>query len=290
MKKLVIASIAALWAGASQAAATAESGSTIGFHDILFTLIILLSFVMLIVVYTLKQVVSILKHESTGLPYVYETETRTFWERMLSLKPLSAEKSIDLGHDYDGIRELNNPIPPWFNVLFYGTIFFALVYMVVYHVSDSAPLQAAEYKNELIAAEKQKEEYLKIAGNAIDENTVKLITDKALLAEAQKEYTTRCAACHGQNGEGGVGPNLTDEYWLHGGSIQDVFKTIKYGVPAKGMVPWQNAINPVKMQELASFILSLQGTQPAGGKEPQGEKYQTSSTAVSVNQTTTNIP
>ena len=273
MKKLVFAAMAVSWTGTSFAATT-ESGSSIGFHDILFTLIILLSFVMLIVVYTLKQVVTILKHESTGLPYSYESETQTFWEKLLSLKPLSAEKDIDLGHDYDGIRELNNPIPPWFNVLFYGTIFFGLVYLMVYHVTDSAPLQAAEYKNELLAAEKQKEEYLKLAGNAIDENTVKLVTDKVQLAEAKQEYTTRCAACHGQNGEGGVGPNLTDEYWLHGGSINDVFKTIKYGVPAKGMVPWQNAINPVKMQELASFILSLQGTHPAGGKEPQGEKYQ----------------
>jgi cytochrome c oxidase cbb3-type subunit 3 len=291
MKKILFTFTAALLASA--AFASDGSGSAMGFHDILIAIIVVLSIVMLMVVYTLKQVVTILKHEATGKAYTYEDESLTAWERILSLKPLAAEKDIDLGHDYDGIRELNNPIPPWFNVLFYGTIIFAIGYLIIYHITDSAPLQAAEYKNELIAAEKQKEVYLKMAGNAIDENTVQLVIDKALLASAEQEYLSRCAACHGQKGEGGVGPNLTDEYWLHGGSINDVFKTIKYGVPAKGMVAWQNAINPVKMQELASYILSLQGTNPAGGKEPQGEKYtpaETASSAESSSTSTQNTP
>lgn len=288
MKKILITLISALAAGSAFAEA-GSSSAPIGFHEILIGIIIVLSIVMLMVVYTLKQVVTLLKNETSGKTSAayQEEESLNFWERILSLKPLSAEKDVDLGHDYDGIRELNNPIPPWFNVLFYGTIVFGIGYLIIYHITDSAPLQAAEYKNELLAAEKQKEEYLKKVGSTIDENNVKLITDKALLASAEQEFKSRCAACHGQNGEGGVGPNLTDEYWLHGGSINDVFKTIKYGVPAKGMVAWQNAINPVKMQELASYVLSLQGTNPAGAKEPQGEKYVPSDSQPTAENTTT---
>lgn len=247
----------------------------ISFHSILISIIIILSIVMLLVVYTLHHVVSILKHEAEGKAYNFqENEELSVWEKMLALKPLSAEKDIELDHDYDGIKELNNPIPPWFNVLFYGTIVFAIFYLLIYHVWDSAPLQAAEYNNELIAADEQKKIYLAKVGNAIDENSVVVLKDENALASGKQEFVTRCAACHGQNAEGAaVGPNLTDEYWLHGGSVNDIFKTIKYGVPSKGMVAWQSSINPVKMQEITSYILSMQGTNPPGAKEPQGEKY-----------------
>src|SRR5690606_18924375 len=123
---------------------------------------------------------------------------------------------IEIDHEYDGIKELNNPIPAWFNVLFYGTIIFAVAYMAVYHISRSAPLQTEEYENELTAAKIAHEEYIKTAGNLIDENSVTVTEDAALLAQGQETYVSKCAVCHGNKGEGGVGPNLTDEYWLHG--------------------------------------------------------------------------
>lgn len=271
MKKIIVPALM-LFLAHPLMAQTAASSPKVSFSEVLITLIIILALVMLIVVFTLQQVVTVLKKETLGEKYHYE-EDRSFWEKMLSLKPLAAEKDIDLGHDYDGIRELNNPIPPWFNVLFYGTIVFAFGYLLLYHIFETTPLQAQEYKNELILAEQQKEEYVKKMGNLIDESNVTAIDDKTKLAAAATVYTQKCAVCHGEKGEGKVGPNLTDEYWIHGGDIKSVFKTIKYGVPAKGMVAWGNSLKAQEMQELASYLLIMQGTNPPGGKEPQGDKY-----------------
>lgn len=248
------------------------------FQTVLIAIIIILSIVMLMVVFTLQQVVGLLKRESMGEAY---RDERTFWERMLSLKPLSAEKDVELDHDYDGIRELNNPIPPWFNVLFYGTIVFGIFYLIIYHMLGMAPLQAKEYENQVTEAKILKEEFIKKAGNLIDENTVVMLNDEAKLKAGAETFKTKCAVCHGEKGEGKVGPNLTDAYWLHGGKINDVFKTIKYGVPSKGMVSWENSLNGGQMQEVASYILTLQGTNPPGAKEPQGTMMAADTTAAS---------
>jgi cytochrome c oxidase cbb3-type subunit 3 len=257
---------------ASAAMAQPNSGAPIiEFHNLLMIMLGILLFVLLILVFTLQKVVYMLKIESIGGKYPVEEE-QTFWEKILSLKPLSAEKDVELDHDFDGIKELNNPIPVWFNFLFYGTIVIGFIYFIAYHVFDVAPLQAKEYETELVVAEASKKEYIKKAGNLIDENSVTMLTDNAKIAEGAKVYTAKCSVCHGEKGEGKVGPNLTDEYWLHGGDVKSIFKTIKYGVPSKGMVAWQNSMNGAQMQELASYILTLQGTNPAGAKEPQGEK------------------
>lgn len=234
----------------------------------LIVMAVLMIFVLFLVMY-LSYAVSQLQSNMQGKP------AQGFWAMIFSLKPVEEESKLEIAdHDFDGIKELSNPIPPWFNALFYGTIVFAIVYLIAYHVVDFAPLQDEEYKKELAAAEVQKNNYLKKVGNSIDENNVTLLTDAASLDAGKQEYAAKCAACHGQMGEGGVGPNLTDKYWLHGGSVSDIFKTIKYGVPAKGMVAWQSSINPIKMQQLTSYILSLQGSNPQGGKEPQGELYE----------------
>ncbi|HNF72396.1 MAG TPA: c-type cytochrome, partial [Chitinophagaceae bacterium] len=150
-------------------------------------------------------------------------------------------------------------------------IVMAVVYWGYYEMGGG-PNQLDEYQTELSDAEVAKAEYLKKAGNLVDENTVKLLDDAAALAGGQKIYATNCVACHGDKGQGGVGPNLTDNFWLHGGTIQDVFKTIKYGVPAKGMRSWQSEIKPGDMQAVASYILKeFGGKNVAGGKAPQGE-------------------
>ncbi|AMS28169.1 hypothetical protein AEM51_10685 [Bacteroidetes bacterium UKL13-3] len=254
------------------AMAQTADNTELPFYQVLISIIItLLAFTLILVIYTLQKVAQLLKREAMGDRYL-EVEEQTMWEKLLSLKPLSAEKDVELDHDFDGIKELNNPIPPWFNVLFYGTIVAAFVYILYFHVFEAGNLQAQEYKNELVVAEKQKADYVKKAGNLIDENSVTLLTDASKIKEGEQVYATKCAVCHGEKGEGKVGPNLTDEFWLHGGSIQEVFKSIKYGWPAKGMVAWQNSMNGAQMQELASYILSLQGTNPAGAKEAQGEK------------------
>lgn len=100
-----------------------------------------------------------------------------------------------------------------------------------------------------------------------------VLSDDASIAKGKGSFVTKCAACHGQNGEGLVGPNLTDEYWIHGGGIKDIFKTIKYGWPEKGMISWESQIQPLEMQQIASFIYSLKGSKPANAKAPQGTIY-----------------
>lgn len=203
--------------------------------------------------------------------------TPDFWEwawlKINAFRPVEKEKDLDLGHDYDGIRELDNSLPPWWKYGFYLTIFLGLVYMYRYHLSGSGWSSAKEYQEEMAEAELQKAEYLKTAADLVDETSVVLLTDATSLANGKATYTTNCVACHGAEGQGGVGPNFADEYWIHGGGIADLFKTIKYGVPEKGMISWQSQLNPRKMQEVASYILSFQGTTPPNPKEPQGELY-----------------
>jgi cytochrome c oxidase cbb3-type subunit 3 len=273
MKKILLSAIVVTLTLTSHAAgSTATAG--IAFTAIMLWIIAILAVVLLITVFTLQRAVSSLKKE---LHSERHEATLSTWEKLLSLKPLSAEKEIELDHNFDGIKELNNPIPPWFNVLFYGTVIFAFFYLIIYHVIDAAPLQTKEYQNEIAAAKLQKDEYIKKSGNLIDENNVTRITDKTKLGDAGKIFAEKCAVCHGANAEGKVGPTLTDAYWLHGGTIKDIFKTIKYGVPAKGMVTWENVLKPNEIQQVASYILSLQGSNPPGAKEPQGEQTAESS-------------
>jgi len=188
--------------------------------------------------------------------------------------PFEKEKDYLIDHDYDGIQELDNGMPPMLKYIFVITVLFAVYYLVDYHVLKASPLQLAEYEIELEKGAADKLEYLKKAGASVDENTVTLLTDASLVAGAEKIYITNCVACHGDKGQGGVGPNLTDKFWIHGGGVKDIFKTLKYGVPDKGMRSWQSEIKPADMQALSSFILTkLANTNVAGGKAPQGVEY-----------------
>ncbi|TAE80037.1 MAG: cytochrome C [Bacteroidetes bacterium] len=279
---LFVASIAV-----AQTAEVTESATSINVGNVIVGILGVMVFVLLLLVFTLQKVVYMLSMEAKGLQYPTATETTTTWEKLLSLKPLSAEKDVELDHDFDGIKELNNPIPFWFNLLFYGTIVIGFIYMLVFHVFETGVLQAKEYENELTKAEIDKKEYVKKAGNLVDENNVVLLTDASRVQSGLTTYTAKCAVCHGDKGEGKVGPNLTDQYWLHGGDMRSVFSTIKYGVPSKGMVAWQNSLNGGQIQELASYIMTLQGTNPPGSKEPQGELYAPESAKPADSTTTT---
>lgn len=199
-------------------------------------------------------------------------DTRSVWQKLSGLQPLSKEKDLLMDHAYDGIVELNNPTPPWFMGLFYGTIAFGVVYMLIFHVFGSGNVMEQEYTAEVAIAEKAREAYIKQVAGKINENTVTALTDQKALETGKTLFNQYCTACHGQNGEGKVGPNLTDEYWLHGGTIKDIFHTITEGVPAKGMIAWNKQLNPLQIQQVSSYVLSLQGTTPPGAKEPQGEK------------------
>ncbi|WEK33866.1 MAG: cbb3-type cytochrome c oxidase N-terminal domain-containing protein [Candidatus Pseudobacter hemicellulosilyticus] len=206
-------------------------------------------------------------------------ESMIWWRKINRFRPQEQEAQIDLGHDYDGIRELDNRLPPWWLYGFYITIAIAGIYLWRYHVSNSAPLSAEEYMIAVKEAEVQKAAYLKKTANNVDETNVKLLTEASALENGKTVFVKNCAACHGQAGEGTVGPNLTDDYWLHGGSISDVFKTVKYGYPEKGMRSWKEDLSPVQMAQVASYIKSLHGTNPANPKEKQGELYQDTQSA-----------
>ncbi|MBI5856327.1 MAG: c-type cytochrome [Sphingobacteriales bacterium] len=210
----------------------------------------------------------------------------TWWDKFNKLRPVTQESELDLGHDYDGIRELNNRLPPWWLYGFYFTILFAAVYLWRYHVSHTAPLSGEEYTRSVESAQLKVQEYLKKKGENINENTVVLLTDKADL-DAGKELFTNgaCAGCHGKDGSGmvmgqpGVGPNLTDDYWINGGSIKSVFTTIKYGGrPNKGMQAWENTYSAKQIAQLASYVKSLIGTNPAVHKTADGELYKEETT------------
>lgn len=176
-------------------------------------------------------------------------------------------------HDYDGIKELDNDLPPWWKYGFYLTIVVGAVYLFNFHVAKTGDLQEIEYKKDVEQAEAAKAAYMASAANNVDETSVKLLTDPADIAAGKNIFEGTCATCHLKLGEGSVGPNLTDDYWLHGGSIQDIFKTIKYGYPDKGMKSWKDDYSPLQIAQLASFIKSIRGTNPPNAKAPQGELY-----------------
>jgi len=183
------------------------------------------------------------------------------------------EQDLLMDHEYDGIQELNNKLPPWWVGLFYITVIFAVIYFPYYHMF-SGWTSAKEYQAEMAAAEIEIKAYQEANGGAITEETVELVTDEAALTVGKDLYVKNCVACHLADGGGLVGPNLTDKYWLHGGGIHNVFKVIKYGVPDKGMVAWKASMTPAEIQKVASYILvNLQGTTPAKPKEKQGEEY-----------------
>lgn len=201
-----------------------------------------------------------------------------WWARMdakLFTKAIPIEKEADhlLDHDYDGIQELDNSLPPWWKYGFYASVAFSVVYLLIYHVWDIGQNPEQEYQTEMAVATKQIEEYRKKAGDLVDEKTVTMADGKGI-EEGAKIFQTACMACHGSKGEGTVGPNLTDKFWLHGGSINDVFKTIKYGVPEKGMQSWEKTYSPSQIKNIASYIKSIAGSNPPNGKAPQGEPFE----------------
>ncbi|RPI64304.1 MAG: cytochrome oxidase subunit III [Ignavibacteriales bacterium] len=197
--------------------------------------------------------------------------------------PVETEHELLLNHDYDGIKELDSQIPPWFLWLFYITIFFSIVYMLDYHVFNSSPLQDEEYQLQVKQAEVERAALVN-SGAFLNEESVTLLTDATAIDAGKQIFVANCVACHAADGGGLVGPNLTDDYWIHGGGIKNIFKTIKYGVTAKGMIAWQSQLNPKQMQDVASYIITLHGTTPAVPKQPEGTIWKESdSTAVASN-------
>jgi cytochrome c oxidase cbb3-type subunit 3 len=181
--------------------------------------------------------------------------------------PIEEENSILMDHDYDGIKELDNNLPPWWVWGFYLTIFFAFSYILYYHVFNGNN-QETEYKLSVVQAQKEIDAYLKDAAMNVDETNVTLLTEPEGIAAGKQVFEANCTACH-KDGSGDIGPNLTDNYWLYGNDIKDVFGTVKNGTP-NGMPEHASKLNPVQLQQVASYVLSMK-YKP--GKEPQGKEY-----------------
>jgi len=209
---------------------------------------------------------------------VYKQPEESWWSRFIKSAtkavPVSKEKDIDLGHDYDGIRELDNKLPPWWLWMFYLSIIFSIIYWTLFHVTGTAPNIKQEYEQDMEKAKVAIAAYVSRQADQVDENSVVMVTDPQDIELGKSIFTANCIACHGTMGEGNViGPNLTDEYWLHGGDIKSIFTTIKYGVVEKGMQAWRENLRSADMQRVASYILTLQGTNPPGARDPQGERW-----------------
>ncbi|HLT51919.1 MAG TPA: cbb3-type cytochrome c oxidase N-terminal domain-containing protein [Arenibacter sp.] len=192
--------------------------------------------------------------------------------RMANRQKPEEEKEIILDHNYDGIHELDNNLPTWWTYLFYASIVFAVVYLARFHIFNDYD-QDTEYEREVAQAQISIENYKKTAKGLVDVNSVELLTDRSDLNAGKTIYTNNCVACHMADGGGGIGPNLTDEYWILGGGIKDVFHTVSEGGRAgKGMVAWKQILKPIEMAQVSSYIITeLGGSVPANPKEPEGE-------------------
>ncbi|GEL11623.1 cytochrome c oxidase cbb3-type subunit 3 [Flavobacterium glycines] len=208
------------------------------------------------------------------LPVKESAWFKNLMNKLTRTVPIENESRLLLNHDYDGIKELDNNLPPWWVYSFYACIVFAAIYLVRFEILG-ADNQEMELKKELAQAKIDVEAYMKNAPDLMDEKTVTLLTDPAALAQGKEIFTTNCAACHRADAGGQIGPNLTDDHWILGGGIKNVFHTITNGGrDGKGMVSWKtNGMKPKDIQKVASYVLSLRGSNPKDAKAPDGELW-----------------
>lgn len=212
------------------------------------------------------------------------------------------DEKLMADHEYDGIYELDNDLPGWWVWLFYLTIIWAFLYMFFYHISGIGYSSTDEYRKEInpdyIRVESGQPKLLGIfpeyrpvyyddkrhrhvshqplvqfveEKRESDTATYVALTDAKSVSQGKEIFMVKCVSCHGKFGEGGIGPNLTDAYWLHGGDFSNIVKTIKFGVPTKGMITWRYELKPEQILQVASFVATLKGTNPPNPKAPQGE-------------------
>jgi len=187
-------------------------------------------------------------------------------EQDYEIDTLTNERLIS-DHEYDGIRELDNDLPPWWKWLFYLTIVFAIVYMIRLFVFEADDLvQQTEYNKEMAKAAS-----MAPAPTSTEAFELKVLTDQTSLANGKAIFDKICAVCHLVDGGGLVGPNMTDDYWIHGNTIEEMFNTVTNGVIEKGMISYKDQYSPQQRLEVLSYIITLHGTTPATPKAPQGD-------------------
>lgn len=244
----------------------------------LLTFVVLVLILVIVITFYVVKVINILvdrsareQAERAGRVYVPAPSWwKTVTQKLTRSTPVEQEDDILMEHSYDGIRELDNHLPPWWTWLFYGTAAWAVVYMIVYHVIGALPLSTDEYLAEVEAMQKLRatQEIVQI-----DEAALEYTAEADFINKGKDIFINNCASCHRNDGGGGIGPNLTDEYWLHGGNVRDIFAVIKNGVAEKGMISWASILKPEEIRDAAFFIMSIGGSNPAGAKEPQGEVF-----------------
>lgn len=209
--------------------------------------------------------------EDKGKTWEWKWAKKTY-KKLLGSKPIEAEQEIILDHNYDGIRELNNKLPPWWVYMFYASIVFAFIYMFRFHVFGGYD-QDLEYEQDVAAAQLEIEAYKKTAKDLVDANTVELMAEASDLKAGKAVFESNCVACHMADGGGGIGPNLTDDHWILGGGIKNVFHTISEGGrDGKGMIAWKQTLKPLEIAQVASYVLTnITGTPPANPKAPEGD-------------------
>ncbi|WP_036841511.1 cbb3-type cytochrome c oxidase N-terminal domain-containing protein [Polaribacter sp. Hel_I_88] len=186
-------------------------------------------------------------------------------------KSIDEEEDIVLDHNYDGIRELDNSLPPWWVYMFYATILFAVVYLVRFEIMDGATPEM-EYQQAVAEARIEINKYKATSPDVFDIANLELLTDEKDLKRGKAVFNLNCASCHLGDGGGAIGPNLTDKHWILGGGIKNVFNTVyNGGRDGKGMIAWNKTLKPEDIAKVSSYVISLGGTTPAKGKEPEGE-------------------
>ncbi len=214
--------------------------------------------------------------EAQSLPFTESAFYQNLLSKLTRSKEIEQEADVMLDHNYDGIRELDNVLPPWWVYLFYGTIIFAGIYLFRYEVLGSDN-QAQEFDKEVAEAKIAVDEYNKTAPDMMNRDKVTLLTDASSLAAGKTIFLANCVACHRPDAGGNIGPNLTDEFWINnGGGIKNVFTTItEGGRDGKGMKSWKTDLKPSDIQRVASYVLSLQGSKPVNPKptEPEAKKW-----------------
>ena len=184
--------------------------------------------------------------------------------------PTAADQDSLLDHAYDGIQEYDNPLPRWWLAIFWLTIVFSPLYILYFHFGGGL-LDTEKYDAEMIAFYDRQAEQLLALGDISEGTLVDLTADASMMNGGKKIFQTKCATCHGMFGEGGIGPNLTDQYWLHGAQLMDIYATVRDGVPAKGMLSWERQLRPAELMAVSAYVGTLLGSDPPNPKGPQGQ-------------------
>lgn len=186
-----------------------------------------------------------------------------------------AEYEDKVLHDVDGIKEYDNPLPGWLMAIWWGAIAFSVLYLAFYALRFGERSMDSEYRAETEKALASVQAHFD-ANPLVAPTAVELLAgaaDPVVLDRGAERFARSCASCHGENAQGLIGPNLTDDRWIHGGSVEQVFQSIVKGWPAKGMPPWGRAIPPEEISALVSYVRSLQGSAPANAKPAEGDPF-----------------